>query len=102
MYLEPLKSVLGCSILHYCRKWFIGFFLGENEDMLRLDHLIGSNTDWKRPLHDSIQNEMKPQQVVRFNVKVDWVLKKRHFIFNGENSAEVDEEIFCITLVASN
>ena len=56
IYLEPLKSVLGCSILHYCRKWFIGFFLGENEDMLRLDHLIGSNTDWKRPLHDGIQN----------------------------------------------
>ena len=45
---------------------------------------------------------MKPQQVVRFNVNVDWVLKKRHFIFNGENSAEVDEEIFCITLVTSN
>ena len=26
------------------RKWFIRFFLGENEDMLRVDHLIGSNT----------------------------------------------------------
>ena len=38
------------------QKWFIGFFIGEHDDMLWVDHLTELNADWKNPLHGDIQN----------------------------------------------
>ena len=68
------------------RKWFFG----QNEDMFRVDHLVGSYTDWKRPVNDDIQNETKHQQIIPCEVTGDWVFEKRHSIFKVDNVQDIE------------
>ena len=71
------------------RKWYIGFYLGNNEDMLRVDHLIGAASEWKRPAIDDIQNETSHQQIVPCPVIGESVFNKRSTLFKVENVVDI-------------
>ena len=73
------------------RRWFVGFYLGDNEENLRIDHLHGSGSEWKRPAVEDVQDHTKHHQIVTCKVKGDWVFGKRTSIFKVDNASEIEE-----------
>ena len=71
------------------RKWYIGFYLGNNKDMLRVDHLIGSESEWKRPAIDDIQNDTSREQIVPCPAIGECVYSKRSTLFRVENVEDI-------------
>ena len=53
-------------------KWYIGFYLDGNiEQSIRVDHLVGEQDVWKRPLEDDIQ-EVVAEQIIPVVVDGEW------------------------------
>ena len=83
-------------------EWYVGFYLDDNDDgTVRIDHLervvvkdkngrpVSSDSKWKRPKSDAIQ-DVKEVQILQCKPVGDWVLESQHVIFQLDNNTEIE------------